>query len=192
MVYTKTGDGGTTSLVGGKRVKKCDPRVESYGTVDELNSHVGLLAEYARPVSEEIYAQLKAVQDDLFSIQTLLATEDEALYAKMPQIGDDDIRRKVHPCQQVSFPDCHLQSASVFFNIFLCDPDSFHIIRKADLFPLFSSVKTEDGFDMPAVNICQPPGNRSDGFPHSQLYEDFGFSLKEHPGNENIAGRRTV
>jgi cob(I)alamin adenosyltransferase len=93
MVYTKTGDGGTTSLVGGKRVKKCDPRVESYGTVDELNSHVGLLAEYARPVSEEIYAQLKAVQDDLFSIQTLLATEDEALYAKMPQIGDDDIKR---------------------------------------------------------------------------------------------------
>lgn len=93
MVYTKTGDKGTTSLVGGKRVSKCDPRVESYGTVDELNSHVGLLAEYALPIDKEIYDQLKAVQDDLFSIQTLLATEDEALYAKMPQIGDDDIKR---------------------------------------------------------------------------------------------------
>ena len=45
MVYTKTGDNGTTSLVGGKRVKKYDPRVEAYGTVDELNSHIGLLAE---------------------------------------------------------------------------------------------------------------------------------------------------
>lgn len=93
MVYTKTGDKGTTSLVGGKRVSKCDPRVESYGIVDELNSHVGLLAEYALPIDKEIYDQLKAVQDDLFSIQTLLATEDEALYAKMPQIGDSDIKR---------------------------------------------------------------------------------------------------
>jgi len=79
--------------VGGKRVSKCDPRVESYGTVDELNSHVGLLAEYALPIDKGIYDQLKTVQDDLFSIQTLLATEDEALYAKMPQIGDDDIKR---------------------------------------------------------------------------------------------------
>lgn len=93
MVYTKTGDNGTTSLVGGKRVSKCDPRVEAYGTVDELNSHVGLLAEYANSVDPAIYTQMKSIQDDLFSIQTLLATEDGALYAKMPQVSDDDIRR---------------------------------------------------------------------------------------------------
>lgn len=93
MVYTKTGDGGTTSLVGGKRVSKCDPRVEAYGTVDELNSHVGLLAEYAKAIDEAIYGQMKTIQDDLFTIQTLLATEDEALYAKMPQVKDEDIKK---------------------------------------------------------------------------------------------------
>lgn len=93
MVYTKTGDDGSTSLVGGSRVSKCNPRVEAYGTVDELNSHVGLLAEYALPIDMNIYRQLKSVQDDLFSIQTLLATEDQSLYAKMPRVGEDDSQR---------------------------------------------------------------------------------------------------
>ncbi|MBO4587389.1 MAG: cob(I)yrinic acid a,c-diamide adenosyltransferase [Bacteroidales bacterium] len=93
MVYTKTGDKGTTSLVGGKRVSKCDPRVEAYGTVDELNSHVGLLAEYANSIDPAIYTQMKSIQDDLFTIQTLLATEDEALYAKMPQVSEYDIKK---------------------------------------------------------------------------------------------------
>ena len=49
MIYTKTGDKGTTSLVGGSRVPKDDKRVEAYGTVDELNSHICLLAEMFRP-----------------------------------------------------------------------------------------------------------------------------------------------
>ena len=48
MIYTKTGDNGTTSLVGGTRVLKCDDRVEAYGTVDELNSQLGLLAEFIK------------------------------------------------------------------------------------------------------------------------------------------------
>lgn len=93
MVYTKTGDTGTTSLVGGQRVSKCSPRVEAYGTVDELNSHIGLLAELVRPVAIEYYTPLKTIQDDLFTIQTLLATEDESLYLKLPHICDDDISR---------------------------------------------------------------------------------------------------
>lgn len=92
-VYTKTGDNGTTSLVGGTRVKKDDLRVESYGTVDELNSHVGLVAEYAKPLSEAIYTQLKTIQDDLFTVQTLLATEPGDLYDKMPQLSESDIAK---------------------------------------------------------------------------------------------------
>lgn len=80
MIYTKTGDKGSTSLVGGTRVSKDDVRVEAYGTVDELNSHIGLLAEMLRQQGG-YYDELKAVQHNLFTIQTLLATEDEALYA---------------------------------------------------------------------------------------------------------------
>ena len=91
MIYTKTGDGGTTSLVGGSRVSKDDVRVEAYGTVDELNSHIGLLAELVRPRQDGYYDELKAVQRNLFTIQTLLATEDEVLYARLPQLATDEV-----------------------------------------------------------------------------------------------------
>jgi cob(I)alamin adenosyltransferase len=102
MVYTKTGDNGTTSLVGGRRVKKYDQRVEAYGTVDELNAHIGMLATMTRDKSidlemafdireqfENCYKQLKTIQNNLFVIQTLLATEDEDTYAKLPQLRDN-------------------------------------------------------------------------------------------------------
>lgn len=78
MIYTKTGDAGTTSLVGGTRVLKCDVRVVAYGTVDELNAHVGLLAEMVKASDPEHYSCLKQVQNHLFIIQTLLATEEDA------------------------------------------------------------------------------------------------------------------
>lgn len=91
MIYTKTGDGGTTSLVGGSRVSKDDVRVEAYGTVDELNSHIGLLAEMFRSRQDGYYDELKSVQRNLFTIQTLLATEDETLYARLPQLAEDEV-----------------------------------------------------------------------------------------------------
>ena len=87
MIYTKTGDGGTTSLVGGSRVSKDDVRVEAYGTVDELNSHIGLLAEMVRPLAGGYYDELKSVQNNLFTLQTLLATEDAEIYRRLPQLA---------------------------------------------------------------------------------------------------------
>ena len=91
MIYTKTGDHGTTSLVGGSRVNKDDHRVEAYGTVDELNSHIGLLAELILPLQGGYYDELKAVQHNLFTLQTLLATEDETLYTRLPQLDEEEV-----------------------------------------------------------------------------------------------------
>ena len=91
MIYTKTGDHGTTSLVGGSRVNKDDLRVEAYGTVDELNSHIGLLAELMKSMKGGYYDELKAVQHNLFTLQTLLATEDEAIYARLPQLDEEEV-----------------------------------------------------------------------------------------------------
>ncbi len=72
-VYTKTGDTGTTSLVGGKRVPKDCARLESYGTIDELNAQVGLLLTYvSEPVDRET---LIGIQNNLFVIGAQLATE---------------------------------------------------------------------------------------------------------------------
>ncbi len=65
-IYTKTGDKGTTALFGGQRVSKADLRVDAYGTVDELNSYLGLLFE------EELIIQ---IQDRLFTLGAILATE---------------------------------------------------------------------------------------------------------------------
>lgn len=65
-VYTRTGDGGMTSLSGGVRVPKTDVRVEAYGTVDELNAHIGELITYLE--GEEDRKFLTGIQCDLFTI----------------------------------------------------------------------------------------------------------------------------
>lgn len=72
-IYTKTGDGGQTSLVGGVRISKTSTRIEAYGTVDELNSHLGLLAALMDdgPEREAVYR----IQHDLFMVGTCLATD---------------------------------------------------------------------------------------------------------------------
>lgn len=100
MIYTKTGDAGTTSLVGGTRVLKCDDRVEAYGTVDELNAHVGLLAEMIKATDPAQYTCLKQVQDYLFIIQTLLATEETA-HIQLPQLPDDAVTDLEHRIDQL-------------------------------------------------------------------------------------------
>jgi cob(I)alamin adenosyltransferase len=73
MVYTRTGDKGTTSLVGGQRVAKSDIRLESYGTVDELNSHIGLLISLLH--NEHDVEMLTRIQKLLFVVGSNLATD---------------------------------------------------------------------------------------------------------------------
>ena len=74
-IYTKTGDGGMTSLVGGKRVRKDCARLEAYGTVDELNSHLGLLL--VSLADETAKNSVMECQNVLFSVGAVLATEAE-------------------------------------------------------------------------------------------------------------------
>ena len=88
-IYTRTGDDGTTGLFGGSRVPKDDLRIESYGTVDELNSLIGRLLEHT-----EMKAHLKffrAIQSDLFTIGSHLATVDEKMKAKLPVLNPSAI-----------------------------------------------------------------------------------------------------
>lgn len=89
-IYTRTGDTGQTALIGGRRVSKADLRIDTYGTVDELNSWIGLVRD--QPVNAERKNLLKEVQDRLFTIGAELATDPEkAPKRAMPAIVPDDV-----------------------------------------------------------------------------------------------------
>lgn len=95
-IYTKTGDKGTTALFGGTRVPKHHIRIDSYGTVDELNSHIGLIRDQEiDPRSKEI---LVHIQDRLFTVGAVLATDPEKMTLKngkdrlnIPRVDEEDI-----------------------------------------------------------------------------------------------------
>ena len=92
LIYTRTGDKGTTSLVGGTRVPKTHIRLEAYGTVDELNSYLGLL--YTGLTAEEDRKLILWIQHKLFSVGAYLATDQEHTTLRVESmIADDDIRR---------------------------------------------------------------------------------------------------
>lgn len=98
-VYTRTGDRGETALVGGKRVPKDSPRIEAYGTIDELNSIVGL----ARAFNEESLAEseahrfvnniLRRIQDELFDLGSELATPAEFFREGMYRVGEHEVKK---------------------------------------------------------------------------------------------------
>ncbi|MCC6634137.1 MAG: cob(I)yrinic acid a,c-diamide adenosyltransferase [Chitinophagaceae bacterium] len=89
-IYTKTGDAGKTSLIGGTKVPKSHIRIESYGTIDELNSYIGLVADYSS--EEHIKIILKEIQDRLFTIGSSLATDpDKDPIMKLPDLKEEDI-----------------------------------------------------------------------------------------------------
>ncbi|WP_207532216.1 cob(I)yrinic acid a,c-diamide adenosyltransferase [Desertivirga arenae] len=88
-IYTKTGDKGQTSLIGGVRVPKYHLRIESYGTIDELNSYIGLIREYEIDLHHK--SVLKEVQDRLFTIGSVLASDPEKSRMKLPDLKEEDI-----------------------------------------------------------------------------------------------------
>jgi len=88
-IYTKGGDKGDTSLIGGRRVPKFHIKIEAYGTVDELNSYIGLIKDLC---DETNYVNvLLEIQDRLFTIESLLAEDIGVSSRKLPQIFDTDI-----------------------------------------------------------------------------------------------------
>lgn len=95
-VYTKTGDKGTTALFGGTRVPKHHIRIESYGTVDELNSYIGLIRD--QEINQLYKEVLIEVQDRLFTVGAVLATDPEKAILKngkerlnIPKISEEDL-----------------------------------------------------------------------------------------------------
>ncbi len=91
-VYTKTGDKGSTSLLGGTKVPKSNDRIAAYGATDELNAFLGMLHDQS-DVSEAIKLQIRWTQDRLFTLGSLLAMEPGFTGFELPQIHPDDIEQ---------------------------------------------------------------------------------------------------
>jgi cob(I)alamin adenosyltransferase len=88
-IYTKKGDTGETSLLGGKRVKKNHPRIMAYGTIDELNSHLGWVRSFA--IKKSYQVDLLKIQKHLFNIGSCLAVDAQSEVKELPQITEEDI-----------------------------------------------------------------------------------------------------
>lgn len=108
-IYTRRGDQGLTSLVGGQRVSKDALRIESYGTVDELNSFVGLavISASARPETSSLATILVRVQHELFNLGSILATLPEDVHPRQPQITAveiEQLEREIDEANEVLSP----------------------------------------------------------------------------------------
>jgi cob(I)alamin adenosyltransferase len=98
-IYTRTGDQGLTALVGGERVPKESGRLEAYGTIDELNSIVGIVRTYVPGYQQKFGADftwysemLRRIQNELFDVGSELATPDDAEYEGMHRIGEAEVK----------------------------------------------------------------------------------------------------
>ena len=122
-IYTKTGDQGKTSLIGGSRVDKSHTRIEAYGTVDELNAHIGLLSDLKVNRSRQEF--LRKIQNNLFNIGSYLALEDQKVDIKLGKISEKEVedleqqidkmnenlpkmKNFVLPCGAAEISSCHI------------------------------------------------------------------------------------
>ena len=102
-IYTRTGDDGTTGLISGKRVSKSSSRIEAYGSVDELNSVLGVVRSYELP--EQIEKILARVQDELFTIGANLALAEGAApnVYRVPRVTEESVKaleKDIDDCQE--------------------------------------------------------------------------------------------
>ena len=112
-IYTKTGDDGTTGLVGGTRVKKFDTRLEAYGTIDELNAAIGLLRSF--DIADDVSELLIQIQNKLFNIGSRLASDEKGEeftadliikeeYVQVLESAIDEYEKKLSPLTEFILP----------------------------------------------------------------------------------------
>lgn len=135
-IYTKTGDKGTTRLVDGSCVEKYNPRVEAYGSADELNSYLGLIYSLLENNEQLNFSDTSLqriifeIQNNLFVIGSLLATIDESVLAKLPQLEAEEttcleknidvMTAELEPLKNFILPTGHVLSSHFHIARTLC------------------------------------------------------------------------
>lgn len=143
-IYTKTGDKGQTSLIGGTRVPKHHIRIEAYGTIDELNSWVGVLRDMIQ--DDKVIQLLIEVQDRLFTIGSLLAADPEKSKMKLPELEPGDItlleqaidamNENLPPMRQFVLPGGHLVVSYCHVTRCVCRRAERNCIHLTELAPV--------------------------------------------------------
>jgi cob(I)alamin adenosyltransferase len=141
-IYTKTGDKGTTALIGGKRVAKHHIRIDAYGTVDELLSHIGLLRDMLAEAHERTI--LLTIQERLMVVAAELATDNEHMHSKVPAISDSDIElleneidnmnEKIPTLQSFIIPGGHVASSQCHVARTVCRRAERIVLKLSDEF----------------------------------------------------------
>ena len=131
-IYTKKGDQGQTSLVDGTKLSKASLRIKAYGTLDELNSHIGLLIHHMEPlkVLESQVSVLKQSQIHLFQLGSQLACDNPQIAAKLPTISEqetlqlekqiDQMDEELPPLKNFILPGGHIAAAQSHICRTLC------------------------------------------------------------------------
>lgn len=141
-IYTKTGDKGQTSLIGGTRVQKYHPRIEAYGTIDELKSYIGLIRDHEIP--EETRTLLVEIQDRLFTIESRLAWDPETTLSRpLPEIIESDIKllesaidkmnESLEPLSSFILPGGHMVVSHCHVARCICRRAERNVIRLSEL-----------------------------------------------------------
>ena len=152
-IVTRTGDDGTTGLAGGKRVSKDSARVWAVGTIDELNSAIGVAR--ALGVGTELDTRLRLIQNDLFNLGAELATPADEFRAGMPRIDErqiadletliDELRKELGPLQEFILPGGSPIGAQLHVARTIC--------RRAERFCVRLAREEKIGeFDIPYLN----------------------------------------
>ncbi len=139
-IYTKTGDKGSTSLVGGQRVKKSHQRIEAYGSVDEL---IAFTAHLRDNLSHELYGdKLLHIEERLMVVSSILACEDSAFLTQLPSLTEENIRfleleidtmeSKLEPLKNFVLPGGHPNISLCHITRTVCRRVEREIIRLMD------------------------------------------------------------
>lgn len=144
-IYTKIGDSGTTMLANGETVQKDDLRIESYGEIDELNSHLGLLKDLItshinQKDAEELLNQISRIQNELFDIGGELATPSEVLNLEKQQVISeasvtrleneiDQMNSKLKPLENFVLPGGHICNSQAHVARTVCRRAERHLVK---------------------------------------------------------------
>lgn len=148
-IYTKTGDLGKTSLIGGTKVPKSHIRIESYGTVDELNSYIGLLNDHLAqsikfaPANLQPQVTLKEIQDRLFTVGSSLAVDPEKEpKMKLPDLKEEDVElleqeidkmnEELRPMKSFILPGGHIAVSTAHIARCVCRRAERHCVNMSE------------------------------------------------------------